>query len=247
MHLDHRLSAFPHWNSVIMPQRTQHSRHAMPAPGPYQVRRAQPRFIADVTYTSPSMVDDLGDAAPEHFSLSSNARYPRTRHDQGPWNTSNPGFFPDQITYATHPETTREPCTMNPADAVYSQAMLASYQAAAAPLNATPDLFAPMDIARAEQQQVFDEQDIAQDSMLSMGLDDYDTPLPQVSSPFNSCNTVFNHGLPSPNGSDCTLANGSSTNSYWTRHGVPVTPDLEMSREISPYDLEESKSYSRHR
>jgi hypothetical protein len=191
------------------------------------------------------MVDELDDA-PQHFALSSSGPHGRSRHDQLPsWNTSNRSFIPEQATYAGLPQTAQGSYTMNPVDAVYSHAMMSGY-------DATPEFFAPMDVTPMDvtpmgRHQVFNEQDVIQDTMLPLGISDYDTGLSQVSAQYNSRHTTWNHGLPSPNGSDCTLVNAPITNGHWNRHGAPTTDDLEMPKEISPYELVESDTYSRHR
>ena len=217
----------------------------MPYSGPYPVPRAQPVLTRNVPYSPPCTGGALDDTA-RHYSLSSAGTYRRTRHDQGSsWNNSNKNFFPDQASYATLPHTSQGPFTKNPVDAVYSQGMMTGYEAIA-PLDITANIFNPMVVAPPGRHQVFNEQDIIQDSMPPLEMNEFGTYLPNGGGPY-SRNTTWINGQPSPVGSDCMLANPTITTGPVNRHCVPATDDLEIMREISPYELVDNDPFLRHR
>jgi hypothetical protein len=221
-----------------MSPRIQSSRHAMPYPGPYPAPRAQPVLSRNVPYSPASAGGAFDDATPRHYALSSNGAYTRNLHNQGPsWSNNQKSVFPDQAPYAALPQGS---FTMNPVDAVYSQAMRAGYEAIA-PLETAANVFDPMVTAPAGRHQVFNEQEM----MLPLEMNDFETCLPNGGVPY-SRHTTWTNGQPSPVGSDCMLANSTMTTGPFNRHGVPVI-DLEMTRGISPYELVESDPFSHHR
>ena len=214
--------------------------------------RAQSLLTRNAPYSTSSVVTDLDDAAPQNYSLS-NGTYARPRHSQGQtWNNTNRSFFPDQgLSPSTH-----GPFTMNPVDAVYTQAMMSGYESAA-PLNTSTDLFIPLGVAQIGRHQVFNEQDIVQDPVLALDMNDYNACSSQVNIPYSGL-TTWNHGYPSPpventrnpgtmDDTDCTMPNSGMTTGRWSRHGVPIMHDIDMSQEILPYDVMESDVFSRHR
>lgn len=228
-----------------MSPRIQQSRHAVPTSGPYPVPRPQPLLTCDASYPASCMGGVLDDAATRHYSLSSNGTYTRNRHDQGSsWNNANKSFFPDQESYTALPQATHGSFTMNPVDAVYSQAMLTGYEAIA-PLDSASNVFNPLDVAPMGRQQVFNEQDMIQDSIIPLEMNDFGTYLPHSGIPY-SRHTTWINGQPSPTGSECMLANPTMTSSNLNRHGVAVADDLHMRRDISPYELVEHDPFSRH-
>jgi hypothetical protein len=134
---------------------------------------------------------------------------------------------------------------MNPVDAVYSQAMMTGYEAIA-PLDTTTSVFNPMVVAPTGRHQVFNDQDMIQDSILPLEMNEFGTYLPDAGVPY-SRHTTWINGQPSPVGSDCMLANPTMTTGPLNRHGVPVSDDFDMTRDISPYELVEHDPFSRHR
>lgn len=229
-----------------MSPRIQSSRHTMPYPGPYPVPRAQPVLTRNVPYSAPCTNGAFDDNTARHYALSSNASYTRNRHTQEPsWSNTEKSFFPDQASYASLPHASQGPFTMNPVDAVYSQAMRAGYEAIA-PLETTANVFDPMVVAPAGRHQVFHDQDMMQSSMLPLEMNDYEPCLPNGGVPYPRHTTWIN-GQPSPVGSDCMLANSTMTTVPLNRHGVPVNDVLEMTRDISPYELVDNDPFLRHR
>jgi len=229
-----------------MSSRIQTSRRAVPTSGPYSVPLVQPVLTRNVPYSAPCMGGAYDDATTRHYSLSSNEDYTRNRHEQGmSWNNTSKNFFPDQDSYAQLPQTTQGSFTMNPVDAVYSQAMMPGFEAIA-PLDNGSGSFNPMDIGPLGRHEVFNEQDMTQNSYLPLEMNGFETYLPHSGIPY-SRNTTWINGQPSPTGSDCVLANSSVTTGRVNRHSVTMIDDLDMTRDISPYELGEQDPFSRHR
>lgn len=209
--------------------------------------RAQPLPTRDAPYSRSSMVDDTDDYAPQHYALSSNGTYPRPRHSQEPsWSNISRTSYPDQDSYAALPTGAHGSYTLNPVDAMYTQAMMSSYESTV-PLNATTSVFNPLADATIDRHQVLNGQDMIQDPMLALDMDDY---------PYSGL-TMSNHGYPTPpmeyirhpialDDIDCTMPTSTVTHGRWTGQGVSMIDDIAIPQDVLPYDMMENDAFSRH-